>query len=170
MPGHNVERDVSKSSAVVLACAMALAACTGGAGKSTIGSTFDHPAPHPGPTWTQDGRPAPSEVIAAAAGPQHCGWQSATFLTVGWPIRTAATTAADARQYIRDPKAVVPTSALRTTLDRHATLPSDASTTGFTLNGITLYFAPSDQDQAAYVVAGSDVERWPRSDPMTLCS
>ena len=89
---------------------------------------------------------------------------------VGWPIGTPAPTAADARQYVRDPKGVLPSSALHATLDLHAKLPTDATTTGFTVKGVTLYLAPSDQDQAAYLVAGTDVERWPRSDPMTVCA
>src|SRR4051812_47292716 len=42
--------------------------------------------------------------------------------------------------------------------------------TGFAVKGVALYLAPSDEDEAVYLVAGSTVERWPRSDPMTLCS
>jgi len=41
---------------------------------------------------------------------------------------------------------------------------------GYRYGAIELYLNPSDQDEAIYVVSPTDVERWPRSDPMTLCA
>jgi hypothetical protein len=52
-----------------------------------------------------------------------------------------------------------------------ATLPSDARPTGYRYGDtLQLYVAASDQDSAVYLVAPGGAERWPRTDPMTLCS
>jgi hypothetical protein len=92
------------------------------------------------------------------------------MLTVGWPLGTAATTAAHARQYIRDPDRVLGRPDLAEHLDLHAVLPADAIDSGYRYGRVALYLSRKDQDEAAYLVAGGDIERWPRSDPMTVCS
>jgi hypothetical protein len=132
-----------------------------------VAAMFAKPAAYPGHPWKHDGIEVPALEIAAAAGPAHCGWESATFLTFGWPLGTRHQTAAGSRQFIRDPNHVVPRSF---PLDLHAMLPADARPTGYSFgDGVALYLSPSDQNQFVYLV-GSTVERWPRSDPMTLCS
>ena len=120
--------------------------------------------------FTKDGHQVDPLVAVARAGPAHCGWQSATFLTLGWPLGRRALFASEARQYINDPNGVVPHADLRGTLDLHAKLPPDAKPTGYWKGDAQLYLAPSDQDVAAYFVGGGHVERWPRADPMTVCS
>ena len=52
----------------------------------------------------------------------------------------------------------------------HATLPADAVATGYRYQAIEIYVSPSDQDDAVYVVGPGAVERWQRSEPMTLCA
>ncbi len=110
----------------------------------------------------------PLSEIVAAAGPEHCAWQSATVLTLGWPLGTRPPTAAGARQYIRDPRHVL--ASRLPALELEATLPADASQTGYAYGPVRLYLASSDQDEAVYLVLGDSIERWPHSDPMTLCS
>lgn len=134
---------------------------------TTVAEVFASPLPYPGHRWTHDGKEVPASEIVAVAGPAHCGWQSATFLTLGWPLGTRPQTATGARQFIRDPNHVLPRSL---PLDLHAQLPTDARTTGYKYGSVDLYLSPADQDQSVYLVLGSTVERWPRSDPMTLCS
>lgn len=152
--------------------AIAVVAC-GSSGQqlvitgTTVAEVFASPLPYPGYPWTHDGKELPSSEIVAAAGPAHCGWQSATFLTFGWPLGTRPQTAAGARQFIRDPNHVLPRSL---PLDLHSTLPADARPTGYLYGPVDLYLSPSDQDQSDYLVFGSAVEQWSRSDPMTLCS
>ena len=143
------------------------AACS--SGSTEPASLFEATPDYPGYAWTRDGHTVSPEELGTIAGPRHCGWQSATFLNIGWPPGTQSSTAAQARQYIRDPKGVTPTK-LRDSLELHATLPSDARATGYIFEGISIYLSPSDQDSAAYVVGTRSVERWPRSDPMTLCA
>ncbi len=152
--------------ALVIACGSAGSGSARGAGK--VADVFGTPAPFPGRAWTRDGVEVPPSEIVAAAGPEHCRWQSATFLTMGWPLGTRPLTAAGARQYIRDPRHVLPSRL--PALELEATLPTDASPTGYAYGPVRLYLAPSDQEEAVYLVLGHNVERWPRSDPMTLCS
>jgi hypothetical protein len=131
-----------------------------------VAAFFASPLQYPGHPWKRNGIEVPASEIVAAAGPAHCGWESATFLNIGWPLGTRPQTAAGSRQFIRDPNHVLPRSL---PLDLHATLPADARPTGYTYgDGVALYLSPSDQDRSVYLV-GSTVERWPRSDPMTLC-
>lgn len=152
--------------ALVLACGSAGPGSTHGQG--TVADIFRSPDPYPGKAWTRGGVEVPPTEIVAAAGPEHCGWQSATFLTLGWPLGTRPQTAAGARQYVRDPRRVLPSRLPPLELD--ATLPADASPTGYAHGPVRLYLAPSDQDRAAYLVLGDSVERWPRSDPIAVCS
>jgi len=151
--------------ALVIANACSPGSTPGGTEPAAI---FESTPAYPGYPWTREGRTVSPEELGTIAGPSHCGWESATFLNIGWPPGTHSGSAAQARQYIRDPKAVTPTK-LRDLLDLHATLPSDATATGYVYQGIAVYLSPSDQDRAVYVVGTRSVERWPRSDPMTLC-
>ena len=152
-----------RAAAVFVAVLVSLGACGSGA-------QFAQPQPWPGIPWTKDGQQVPASVVEASAGPEFCGLKSATFLTMGWPPGTHAHFATQARQYVRDPKGVVRRSNLRSSLELHAKLPSDAKPTGYKDGAAELYLAPSDEDVAAYIVQGTQAERWPRSDPMTVCS
>jgi hypothetical protein len=135
---------------------------------STVAAAFDPPPIYPGYAWTRDGRTVSEFELVTSAGPDHCGWGSATYLTIGWPPGTIASYAAGAHLYIRDPHGAVGTS-YREGLVLHATLPADARPTGHRHGSIAIYVSPSDQDQGIYVVGADGAERWPRSDPMTLC-
>jgi len=146
-----------------LLAATILAACSNA-------SLFGSPPEYPGNAWTRHGHQVPYSVVAAAAGPAHCGWESATFLTVGWPLGRTARYADQSRQYIRDARRVVPQSKLRSKLALDATLPGDARNTGYREGIVQLYLSPTEADVAVYVAAGSRIERWPRSEPMTVCS
>jgi len=141
-----------------------LAACS----PQGLGATFDSTPPYPGYTWTREGRSVTPEELGTIAGPGHCGWQSATFLHIGWPVGTHSTTSAQIRQYIRDPHGVVGAT-LRDRLELRAKLPTDARATGYTYGSIQIFVSASDQDEAIYVVGPTATERWPRSDPFTLC-
>jgi hypothetical protein len=137
----------------------------------TVAAAFDQPPRYPGYAWTRNGRPVPKEV-SSEAGPDHCEYQSATFLDLGWPIGSPWNVTTG-RQYIRDPKGVVltypgTTIPFRQRLQLHAALPKDARDLGYRYRSLALYLSPSD-DTAIYVVGPGAVERWPRSDPMTLC-
>src|SRR5260370_40406724 len=91
----------------LLAGLMTLAGCgsaasqDGGHTATSVAATFASPRAWPGHAWKRNGQELPSTEIVAAAGPDHCGWQSATFLTIAWPLATQAPTARPARKSIR---------------------------------------------------------------------
>lgn len=134
-----------------------------------LGASFDVTPAYPGYQWSRDGRAVAPEELGTIAGPEHCGWSAATFLSIGWPVGTRSVSSAEARQYIRDPRGVVRPS-LRDRFGPNVPLPSDARPTGYRLGALEIYVSPTDQDEAVYVVGPAGAERWPRSDPMTLCS
>lgn len=135
----------------------------------SVATAFDQTPPHPGYTWTREGREVSQFELVTIAGPGHCGWESATFLFVGWPSGTVATDGSQSRQYIRDPRGVIQ-GPFRVLLERDVKLPSDVKPTGHKLGAIELFLSPSDEDRWIYVAGPSNIERWPRSDPKTLCS
>jgi hypothetical protein len=136
----------------------------------TVGSYFDEPPDWPGYAWERNGATVGWQELSTAAGPSHCEWDSMTMLYMGWPPGTRADSAAGARQYTRDPLASLPTPYLQGTWMRNPPAPSDLADTGYRFGVLKLYLAPSDQDRYVYVIAPADSERWPRSDPMTLCA
>ncbi len=158
-------------STVVLAAALAAAACTPTPQPSTAGvaAAFDNPPAYPGYQWTRNGQPVRNEELGASGGPEHCNWQSATILTIGWPVGTISTSAGEARFYIRDPKGVMG-GTYRQDLVTHAKLPADAKPTGYRLGNIGLYLSPSDQDRAIYLTTAAGAERWPRANPFYACA
>jgi hypothetical protein len=134
-----------------------------------LSATFDATPAYPGYPWTRDGRAVKPEELGTIGGPVHCGWGAATLLSIGWPVGTLSTSSAESRQYVRDPRGVVRVI-LRDRFDGNATLPADARATGYVYRSIGIFLSPTDQDIAIYVVGPSGVERWPRADPMMLCS
>jgi hypothetical protein len=136
---------------------------------SSVATAFDPPPGPPGYAWTRNGRPVSGLELATFAGPDHCDSGSATYLIIGWPPGTVAPTASEARLYIRDQYGVMLDARYQRLLEPRATLPSDATPTGYRYGSIEIYLSPSDQDEAIYVVGPSSAERWPRSDPMAFC-
>ena len=162
----------SALAAVLLLVAVGIAACTNAptpqSDTSSVAAAFHRPPSYPGYQWKHQGQPVSTEELGTSAGPNHCDWQSATILTIGWPLGTVSTSAGQARFYIRDPNGVMG-GMYQKNLVTHATLPADARPTGYKLGSIELYLSPSDQDQAAYLVTSSGAERWPRADPFFAC-
>lgn len=138
----------------------------------SVARTFDDPLPYPGFVWTRNGAALQPGELNTIAGPDHCQWQTATLLHIGWPPGAVATELSGARQYIRDPKGrLSEVASLRgARFERSVTLPADAKPTGHKLGAIELYVSPSDQDQWIYLASPSDTERWPRSDPPIGCA
>jgi hypothetical protein len=122
-----------------------------------------------------DGRPASEPlVLDVSEGPEHCGLTSVTFMAMGWPPGTEAPNGgAGARQFVRDPTDVVSDRTAQP-FAPNAALPPDAEYTGLHRGDFHLWVAPSDSDEAIYVVngdpaAGAVVERWPRVVRTLVC-
>jgi hypothetical protein len=129
---------------------------------------FDSPPAYPGYDWYRDGRKVSAFELTTIAGPDHCGWQEATFLTIGWPIPRVTQTIADARQFVRDPRGVI-SVALRDRLSTAASVPADARATGYRHGPIEVYVSPT-VDDAIFIVGPAGAERWPRNDPPIGCA
>lgn len=99
--------------------------------------------------WTDsDGRAVPTTTIESWTGPQHCDWQSMTFLHVG------------KAEYVRDPHPEL-ADFFAEPYDEHTELPADAVDTGFQRDGEHLWLSPDKR--RAYVGTRDDVEAWPRT-------
>ena len=133
--------------------------------------------------WTDtNGCPVRIDVIEQYAGPEHCGWQDATFLTVGDPIGTPFA-GASSRRYFWDPKNVVRQGAstsssspvapgarpeTRTTIPV-AELPGSAEDTSFR-DGNAQLWANGDDPYVVYRVIGDVAERWVSAEPWMVCA
>jgi hypothetical protein len=133
-----------------------------GSSRVTVANYFSPPPPHPGPAWTKNARSVSWGELNISAGPEHCNWQSAVFMSVGWPLGTVARRATEAHRFIRDPNGVV-SRELRNALVTAIDLPIDARDTGYRNGDLELWFSPTDPD-SAYLRVKNDVERWPRND------
>src|SRR5256885_10575628 len=77
-----------------------------GAPFASVASAFDAPPGYPGYVWSRGGHFVDRGELTTIAGPDHCHWQSATMLFIGWPPGTTAQTSASSRMYVRDPQGV----------------------------------------------------------------
>jgi hypothetical protein len=92
-------------------------------------------------------------------GAEHCDWTDITFLMIG-PGDNADT-------YVRDTKGEL-SDFLHGRFADDATLPSDATSTGWHRDGRELWLAHGKQ--AAYLVGPDDVERWPAAKEPIMCA
>jgi len=116
-----------------------------------------------GGAWQRDGRAAATEQIESYQGDDHCDWEEVTFLQVAWPPQGTASRT-ESRQFVRDPEGRLGVAALKTGYQADGKLPADAAASGFVNDGTELWFAASDQDTRAYLVAADGgVEVWPRA-------
>ncbi|HEX6130498.1 MAG TPA: Gmad2 immunoglobulin-like domain-containing protein [Actinomycetota bacterium] len=121
-----------------------------------------------------DGDPGEGLVLHTLEGADHCGWTSVTFMHMGWPVGSVVEKAGEARQYVRDPQGLLG-AFTSSPFDPDATLPDGAAATGFRHGAWELWKAPSDEDEAVYVVngdpsAGGAVERWVRTSEFVACA
>jgi hypothetical protein len=108
--------------------------------------------------WTDlTGQVAPTSSIDSWTGPEHCNWQSMTFLQLG---------EADNAVYVRNPQRGLG-DFFAEPYESHAELPASAIDTGFEREGEHLWL--SADKQRAYVGTTKDVEVWPRTIQSLRC-
>jgi hypothetical protein len=106
--------------------------------------------------WTDAaGAPEPTTTIASWRGPEHCDWQSMTFLDLGDAV------------YVRDPQPEL-ADYFAGPYRAHTDLPAVRVATGYQRDGQRLWL--SADRQVAYVGTESDVEAWPRTVKPLLCA
>ena len=99
--------------------------------------------------WTDsDGHPVATTTIESWVGPEHCDWQSMTFLYLGKAV------------YVRDPQPELG-DYFAEPYDESAQLPADALPTGFERDGQRLWLSPDKQ--RAFVGSAEHLEVWPRA-------
>jgi hypothetical protein len=138
---------------------------------SFVGTWYDEQG---NPTYFKDERGWHLE-LHVINGAEHCGWQSASFLTLAWPVGSDFRGGEDgedaARSYVRDPEGVLAGDFGVPPPDLAASLPGDASHSGYHRGDWQLWVSPSDIDEAVYLVAANgSVERWPRSGQPIACA
>ena len=104
----------------------------------------------------QQGKRVPTTVIQSSQGPEHCDWDSTTFLHLKGDT------------FIRDPKGVLPRDWFSVTFDDDVTLPEDVDDTGYRLDRQRLWVA-ADRS-AAYIATENAVERWPAATGYVGCA
>ena len=150
-----IKRSVFGSLAVVLALLIGV----GCSSDSELVGAWEDAQGRKLPDGVPGGEPL---VLHVLAGTEHCGWQSAVFLHVAWPIGKRTQTAAHIRQCIRDPNGVVDPE-LATEFEPDTLLPEDARSTGFHRGEWELWMSRSQAERYVYLVNDNTVERWPSS-------
>ncbi|CAN5889087.1 hypothetical protein BH20ACT7_BH20ACT7_11990 [soil metagenome] len=146
---------------MIPAVLLLLAGC---AGETSVGQLV-------GARWTAaDGQTVTEEVVNVIRGPEHCDWQSSVWLHLGWPPGTKARTVADVRQYVRDPRGVLPRPVKGGTLSVDIRLPPEAEPVGFRSGQAELWFGSDRGAEVLYVKLPDRVERWPRSREAIACA
>ncbi len=113
--------------------------------------------------------------VWSRVGPDHCGWQSAVFVSVGWPLGTTQGSRRPdtARLYVRDSGTVLPPETqakLAGTLDTDSELPWGSMDAGYRSGDVQLWLGPDGGEQYVYLMDGWDVERWPRATEPPACA
>jgi hypothetical protein len=135
---------------------------------SYVGTWYDE---HGSPTYFKD-ESGWHLTLHVIDGPEHCGWQSASMLTLAWPLGSDDQGGEDrTRLYIRDPENVFQGELDVPPPQLVATLPEDAVETAFHRGPWHLWVVDREADDAVYLVSDEGpVERWPRADTMFGCA
>ncbi|MEU6147813.1 hypothetical protein ABZ848_46680 [Streptomyces sp. NPDC047081] len=111
--------------------------------------------------WTdRHGERVPITKVSSNAGPEHCDWQKAHFLSLGEGKK--------GRLYARDPDGVLPEGMLTSPYDGDVRMPADAHDTGYRYHGRQLWL--TDDPARAYVRTSHGVEAWPLVKEGTACA
>jgi hypothetical protein len=123
-------------------------------------------------TWrTADGQEVPEQIINSIMGPEHCSWETVTFLRFGMPLGAEKTSGSDTQTFTRDPYGDLNRGGWQLVqFDGDAELPDDAEFSGYFNDGVELWISPSRLETEVYMVDGSKVEKWPRMNPRVGCA
>jgi hypothetical protein len=125
------------------------------------GAPFDERTERPWCDQGGHGRSLSSDQLAMQTR-YPCDAGHAAVLHLGRPLG-ASLDPLDRWEYVRDPAGeFLEQGWLTAPYDGDATLPADATDTGWTNGNVDLWISPSDLDDAVYLVRGDIVERWSR--------
>lgn len=103
-----------------------------------------------------DGNRVPTSTITSSKGPEHCDWESVTFLWF------------EDRQFISDPRGVLADIEFVVPFDDDVELPIDATNTGYHRDDRQLWL--SADGTIAYLVDENRVEAWPTTTDPVGCA
>lgn len=103
-----------------------------------------------------DGNSVPTSIISSSQGPEHCEWQSVTFL---WY---------EDRQFIGDPEGVLSDFEFAAAYQPETDLPPDATDTGYHHDGRHLWL--SADGNVAFIVEDDIVQAWPTPTELIGCA
>lgn len=103
-----------------------------------------------------NGDRVPTYVLAESTGPEHCGWESVTFLGV------------EGASFVADPEGVLNETHTAADFDDDAELPADAVDTGYSRDTKHLWLAADGR--FAFVVDGDTVQAWPALTQQAGCA
>lgn len=109
--------------------------------------------------------------IYVMKGPEHCGWENVTFLTIRTPFGTLAPSNTGRIQFVKDPLGILSSSTERfkSEFEADAELPADAEYSGYVNRGVELWVSETVFDTGIFMVKGDQVEKWPRVEPDFGC-
>lgn len=143
-----------------------------GAAPSPPPTTDAPPFPvWPGIAWSNtSGEVVDPLVLAAFAGPASCEWDRAAFLEIGWPLGSQALEIDNVRRYVRDPDGIFGEGFdLLDQFDPAATMPADATLSGYRSGDIELWTSPTTIGRMVFLRWPDHTERWPRMETVTRC-
>jgi hypothetical protein len=120
------------------------------------------------PGWQVGSKTVDRQVVSTFVGPSHCQMEASVFLVMGWPLGTKENNIDAARWYVRNPPEFMKPDLLAD-FSSSVTTPKDARYTDYHNATFELWFAPSDQDVAAYIKTEGHFERWPRARHSFTC-
>jgi hypothetical protein len=130
---------------------------------ASLAERFDDLPTWPGSPWFRDGRQVLRSELGVSAGPEHCGWEEAAYLSGS---ALPAPRDEHGALWARDPDGILEHfPRAQQEFRSPATLPADAEFTGYYQGPVEVWTAPSDEAEYVYLVNGrdrSDVERWVR--------
>jgi hypothetical protein len=103
-----------------------------------------------------EGNRVPTSILTSFRGPEHCGWESVTYLSFA------------ERHYLADPEDALRGTGMEVPYLADAELPADAVDTGYHLEGRHLWL--SLDESVAYIVDEDGVEAWPSPTRFVGCA
>src|SRR4051794_20814633 len=128
--------------------------------------------------YDSNGTPLPDGMDRAAnfpltmhvlQGAEDCGWQSATFMNLAWPLGSVTHDANGIREYVSDPNGLFSREELSRRYGLRFSLPDDATYTGYHRGEWQLWVSSTHIDEAVYVVGPGAIQAWPRAKHLILC-
>jgi hypothetical protein len=173
MSGKWPSRLVSLVSLSILAACANPSVESGAGGGSWPSAVWYDSQGHRVPDGTDKGSRFALE-LAVRQGDKHCDWDTITFLEIAWPLGSVVHSGEGVRQrvrqYVRGPSSELRELPLRSSFDPSASLPENATDTGYqSSDDWQLWISSDDVDRHVYLLNGARVERWPRTAEFILC-